>query len=83
VVGSYKDMTDDKYMLQLSPSKPAGSDKETQDDTIPLSKDHILRIYKRIAQLLHQSFTNVQNLTVNRIFISTTSTKWSLNITEH
>jgi hypothetical protein len=57
VAGSYEDLSDDKYSLELSSQKPGEGNKKTQDEAIPLSEDSALRMSNRIPNLLRQSST--------------------------
>jgi hypothetical protein len=57
VTGSYEDLSNDKYSLELSPRKPGEDNEKTQDEIIPLSQDSALRMSNRIPKLLRQSST--------------------------
>jgi hypothetical protein len=57
VAGSYEDLSNDKYSLELSPRKPGEDNEKTQDEVLPLSQDSALRMSNRIPKLLHQSST--------------------------
>jgi hypothetical protein len=57
VAGSYEDLSDDKYSLELSSRKPAEGNQKTHDEAMPLSKDSALRMSNRIPKLLRQSST--------------------------
>jgi hypothetical protein len=57
VTGSYEDLTNDKYSLELTPQKPAECNQRTQDEAMPLRQDSAPRMSNRIPKLLHQSST--------------------------
>jgi hypothetical protein len=57
VAGSYEDLSDDKYSLELSHRKSTEDNQKTQDEAMPLNQVSALRNPNRVPKLLRQSST--------------------------
>lgn len=55
--GSYEDLSDDKYSLEMSSRQPADREIRSQDEAMPFGKDSTLRMSNRIPRLVRQSST--------------------------